>query len=89
MTDKIPEALAMLKRAVGDQPDAPEGMTNAQAIKAFAELIDAAKLMRRMNEEAVTKFNWGASALDANAIDLLNRAPGALRRAINVVENLK
>jgi len=43
MTDKIPEALAVLKRAVGDQPDAPEGMTNAQAIKAFSGLIEASK----------------------------------------------
>ena len=30
----------------------------------------------RLIREALPKFNWGASALDANAIALLNEVPG-------------
>lgn len=38
--------------------------------------------VKRLFTEALPKFNWGASALDANAIDLLNRAPAAFNRII-------
>lgn len=50
------------------------------------QLIAAAQLTQRMCREALPKFNWGASALDANAIDLLNRAPGALDAALAKVK---
>ncbi len=33
----------------------------------------------RLFDEALPKFNWGASALDANAIRLLNEVPAAAR----------
>ncbi len=36
----------------------------------------------RLFEEALPKFNWGASALDANAIQLLNEVPGEVRAAL-------
>lgn len=36
----------------------------------------------RLFEEAPPKFNWGASALDANAIQLLNEVPGEVRAAL-------
>ncbi len=32
---------------------------------------------------ALPCFNWGASALTAEAIDLLNRAPIAIRKAVH------
>lgn len=36
----------------------------------------------RLFEETLPKFNWGASALDANAIQLLNEVPGEVRAAL-------
>ena len=34
------------------------------------------------------KFNWGVSALDANAIQLLNEVPGEVRAALDANEKL-
>lgn len=48
-------------------------------------LMNALLLADRMCKEALPKFNWGDSALDANAIDLLNRAPTAIARALDRV----
>lgn len=45
-------------------------------------LIEALELAQRMCAEALPKFNWGASALDANAIDLINRTPGTINKAL-------
>ena len=39
------------------------------------ELVGALRAARAMNEYALDKFNWGASALDAKAITLLNESP--------------
>lgn len=39
-------------------------------------------LADEMCRVALPKFNWGASALTAEAIDLLNRAPIAIRKAL-------
>lgn len=39
-------------------------------------------LCLRMIDEALPLFNWGASALNANAFALLNEAPIAVRRAL-------
>lgn len=36
----------------------------------------------RLCKEALPKFNWGASALDANAIALLNEVPGEIRKVL-------
>jgi hypothetical protein len=49
-------------------------------------LLEALKLAQEMNSYALGKFNWGASALDAKAIDLLNRAPIAVSTAIAKAE---
>ena len=46
--------------------------------EAQATLARAARLF----EEALPKFNWGASALDANAIQLLNEVPGEVRAVL-------
>jgi len=45
--------------------------------------------VRRLIDEALPKFNWGHSALDANAITLLNEVPGEVRRAIAKLEALR
>jgi hypothetical protein len=52
-------------------------------------LVEAAQLAQRMNREALGKFNWGASFLDANAIDLLNRAPADLDAALSRIGSAK
>ncbi len=43
---------------------------------------EALELCIRMYDEALPKFDWGKSALDCNAIDLLNRTPGAIHDAL-------
>ena len=43
---------------------------------------EALKLALRLCEEALPKFNWGASFLDANAIQLLNTVPAAIKAAL-------
>ena len=42
-------------------------------------------LVRRMINEALPKFNWGDSCLDADAIGLLNSAPAALERVLTTL----
>lgn len=46
------------------------------------EVYRALARAARLFEEALPKFNWGASALDANAIQLLNEVPGEVRAAL-------
>ena len=45
-------------------------------------LLAALKSCQRLFNEALPKFNWGASALDANAIRLLNETPIEVDAAI-------
>lgn len=54
--------------------------------EADAITLNALKLAQRVFDEALPKFNWGASALDANAIQLLNEAPAKIRAAIASLE---
>lgn len=44
----------------------------ADAANAHAPLVKALRRAQRVFDEALPKFNWGASALDGNAIELLN-----------------
>lgn len=46
------------------------------------KLEAALQLALRTFDEVLPKFNWGASALDANAIQLLNEAPLSIRAAL-------
>lgn len=46
------------------------------------ECVFALQMTERLINEALPKFNWGASNLDANAIKLLNEVPGIVRAAI-------
>ncbi len=47
-----------------------------------AELERALQQAQRLFAEALPKFNWGASCLDANAISLLNEVPGIVAKAL-------
>lgn len=49
------------------------------------QLIETIRLMDRVFNEALPKFNWGASALDANAIDLLNRGGMACTECMEII----
>jgi hypothetical protein len=54
----------------------------AHALAAAPDMIAALARAERLFKEALPKFNWGKSALDANAIELLNEVPGEVSRAI-------
>jgi hypothetical protein len=51
------------------------------------KMLQALKQCKRLIDEALPKFNWGASALDANAIQLLNETPGIVNTIIAKVES--
>ena len=51
-------------------------------IEAAPDLLTALERSLRLFNEALPKFNWGASALDANAIKLLNEVPSEVSAAI-------
>ena len=55
---------------------------NAQLIAAAPELFEALEAAYKLFDEALPKFNWGASALDGNAIQLLNQVPRKVEAAI-------
>ncbi len=51
-----------------------------------AELLvarEALRMTQRLFDEALPKFDWGRSALDANAIALLNEVPRQVAAAIS------
>ena len=50
------------------------------------EMLTALRAAQKLFDEALPKFNWGASFLDANAITLLNTVPAQVRAAINNAE---
>lgn len=56
------------------------------AAEAFLKEIKALRAALQMADElckcALPKFNWGASALDARAIQLLNETPRAISQAL-------
>jgi len=47
-----------------------------------ATMRDALVAARRLFDEALPQFDWAASALDANAIRLLNEVPDIVARAL-------
>jgi ribosome biogenesis protein Tsr3 len=48
----------------------------------IAQMMEALKRSKRLFDEALPKFNWGASFLDGNAIELLNTVPAEVGKAI-------
>jgi len=53
-----------------------------RAVRSHNEMVEALEAAERLIREALPKFNWGASALDANAIRLLNEVPATVRAAL-------
>lgn len=52
------------------------------ALECHTTAIGALEQCKRMIDEALPKFDWGASFLDADAIRLLNEAPIAVNIAL-------
>ena len=52
----------------------------------LAEAQDALQAAQRLFKEALPKFNWEASFLDANAIQLLNEVPAKVNAAIRAAK---
>lgn len=63
---------------------APKGTTEhlLRALNTHDDVVDALRRAETLIKEALPKFNWGASALDAHAIKLLNDVPGEVRAAL-------
>ncbi len=62
----------------------------SEAVAALAERerdaerqLLALAMARQLFDKALPKFNWGASALDAETIRILNEAPSVVRAAID------
>ena len=56
--------------------------SNATFLAAAPKMLEALNACAVLFAEALPKFDWGRSALDANAIRLLNEVPGIVRAAI-------
>jgi len=63
-------------------------LKNTRKLGGFDKLVETLKQVERMNREALPKFNWGASFLDANAIQLLNEVPLMVSKTLSEVEGL-
>ena len=50
------------------------------------QLLDTCRMAQRLYKEALPKFDWGASALDSNAIRILNETDIAVGNAIVAAE---
>lgn len=72
------EAIEELGPLAGVMADPAQDLIN--------ELVAALNAAKKLFDEALPKFNWGASALDANAIRLLNEVPLVVQAAIASVE---
>ena len=55
----------------------------------LAEAQEALQAAQRLFKEALPKFNWAASFLDANAIQLLNEVPAKVNAAIDAAKGEK
>lgn len=66
----------------GDTVPYAEMVANAHIAAAGADMFDALLAAKRLIDEALPKLDWGKSALDANAIQLLNQVPGEVNRAL-------
>lgn len=65
---------------------APPPTTVQPAAAINDQMLKALIAAKKMCDEALPKFNWGASFLDANAINLLNSTPGQISAAIRAAE---
>lgn len=53
----------------------------------YEELVAFVRLAKRLHDEALPKFDWGRSALDANAISLLNESGLQVDRLVARMNN--
>lgn len=63
------------------------GCLERELAKRLAYSTDALHRAETLFKEALPKFNWGASALDANAIKLLNDVPLEIRALLKAGES--
>lgn len=61
---------------------AGDPLENAYMLAAAPAMYRALGFAKRLNDEALPKFNWADSMLDAHALDLLNVTPGIIERAM-------
>lgn len=93
MTSEREEMLKLADRFENDFDEAVLNLTPrhvqwiAAALRFHASppdaMREALKRADRLCTEALPKFNWGESALDNNAIRLLNEVPGEIRAALS------
>jgi hypothetical protein len=63
-------------------------MQNEKGDQVIAQAIAALDRSVRLFREALPKFDWGKSCLDANAIGLLNEVPGEVVKALASLRSL-
>lgn len=64
------------------QPVLNLAMVNQSLMEQRQELVEALRQADRLFTEALPKFNWAASFLDANAIQLLNETPRRVKELL-------
>jgi len=74
--DALKEDIASLRGLIAKLKAAPN------------QALEALEAAARLHREALPKFNWGASALDGNAITLLNEVPGQVAAAIKTLKSI-
>lgn len=62
----------------------PTAWMDEQMRNAAPSLYEALEACQRLINEALPKFDWGKSALDGNAIQLLNEVPGQVSAALHL-----
>lgn len=82
--EEVAALRADLDRAIVNFGDAAATVCDLRA--QLAEAQDALEAAQRLFKEALPKFNWGASFLDANAIQLLNEVPAKVTAAIKAAK---
>jgi hypothetical protein len=75
----IDEGVGALKTKEGLRD---EIAANARLIAAAPDMLEALRSVEQMIDESFSKFNWGASFLNANAIRLLNEVPIKVAKTI-------
>ncbi len=83
MNDK-PNIYAEACNAIVDDTDCTPAIEHQAMFiqQGTVELLKALDAAEELCKNALPKFNWGKSALDAEAIRLLNEVPGQIRAAI-------
>lgn len=89
--DLIPESVSYMCQArealEQTKITAKSGSSRFKGVTAHTTMLVALKDARRLFDEALPKFNWSASSLDANAIALLNEVPTTVAKAIKAGES--